>query len=42
MKKVVYTICLVAILLIAGCAGPADKKISVEPRPEPVKGLYYH
>ena len=41
MKKIVCTICLIAILLIAGCSCSADKKVIVEPKPEPIKGLYY-
>lgn len=40
MKKVICIIYLLLVLVINGCSCSTDKKISVEPKPEPSKNLY--
>ena len=41
MKKIMRIVIVTLLLMLAGgCAGSADEKITVEPKPEPVKGLY--
>jgi len=40
MKRIICTICLMIILLIAGCSQSEDNKIVIKPRPESIKGLY--
>ena len=41
MRKIMSIVILILLLaLAAGCSGSADEKIAVDPKPEPIKGLY--
>jgi len=41
MKKIMRIVMLILLLvLLSGCSGSSDEKISVEPKPESIKGHY--